>query len=66
MITKLDSAKEAIFLQGLLKETGGFNRDTVPIYSDNNGALLLAQNPVFHVPYKTYKCQISLHQTKNN
>ena len=42
------SAKEAIYIKSILGELGYYKQDKFPIYSDNNGALLLAKNPVFH------------------
>jgi hypothetical protein len=40
--------KEAIYIKGLLEELGSYSQDKLPLYTDNNGALLLANNPVFH------------------
>lgn len=40
--------KEAIYLKALLDELGYYKQNKFPIYTDNNGALLLAQNAVFH------------------
>jgi hypothetical protein len=40
--------KEAIYIIGLLKELNLYNQEKLPLYTDNNGALLLAKNPVFH------------------
>lgn len=51
-ISLCNSAKEATFLQELLKEIGYYKQDNIPIYSDNNGAILLSQNPVFHARTK--------------
>jgi hypothetical protein len=31
-----------------MTELGVYNQDKFPIYTDNNGALALAKNPVFH------------------
>jgi hypothetical protein len=42
------SAKEAMFIKALLLELGFYKQNKLPIYTDNNGALLLAKNPVFH------------------
>jgi hypothetical protein len=46
--------KEAIWLQGLLREIGyqGKDKDTVQLYGDNMGALALAQNPEYHARSK--------------
>lgn len=41
-------AKEAIYIKSILQELGYYKQEKLPIYSDNNGALLLAKNPVFH------------------
>lgn len=41
-------AKEAIYIKSILEELGYYKQEKFPIYSDNNGALLLAKNPVFH------------------
>jgi len=40
--------KEAIYIKALLEELGFYKQDKFPIYTDNNGALLLAKNPIFH------------------
>ena len=42
------ATKEAIYIKSILEELGFYKQDKFPIYSDNNGALLLAKNPVFH------------------
>ena len=42
------AAKEAIYIKSILDELGYYQQNKLPIYSDNNGALLLAKNPVFH------------------
>ena len=42
------ATKEAIYIKSILQQLGFYNQDKFPIYSDNNGALLLAKNPVFH------------------
>jgi hypothetical protein len=42
------AAKEAVYIKQLLQELGQFNQIKLPLYTDNNGALLLAKNPVFH------------------
>ena len=42
------ATKEAIFIISLLKELGYYKQSKFPLYTDNNGALLLAKNPVFH------------------
>lgn len=42
------ATKEAIFIRQLLQELGHYNQAKFPIYTDNNRALLLAKNPVFH------------------
>ena len=46
--------KEAIWLQGLLREIGypGRDKDTVQLFGDNMGALALAQNPEYHARSK--------------
>ena len=46
--------KEAIWLQGLLKEIGypGEDRKTIQLFGDNMGALALAQNPEYHARSK--------------
>ena len=40
--------KEAVYIKALLEELGFYNQNKFPIYTDNNGALLLAKNPIFH------------------
>jgi hypothetical protein len=40
--------KEAVYIRTLLKELGFYKQSKFPIYTDNNGALLLAKNPIFH------------------
>ncbi|EKD12079.1 retrotransposon protein, putative, Ty1-copia subclass [Drepanopeziza brunnea f. sp. 'multigermtubi' MB_m1] len=42
------AAKEAVYIKQLLTELGYYMQDKFPLYTDNNGALLLAKNPVFH------------------
>lgn len=42
------AAKEAIYIISLIKELGFYNQNKFPLYTDNNGALLLANNPIFH------------------
>jgi len=42
------ASKEAIYIIHLLKELGYYKQSIFPLYTDNNGALLLAKNPVFH------------------
>jgi hypothetical protein len=42
------AAKEAVYIKSLLQELGYYKQDRFPLYTDNNGALLLAKNPVFH------------------
>ena len=42
------AAKEAVYIKSLLKELGYYKQNKLPLYTDNNGALLLAKNPVFH------------------
>ena len=42
------AAKEAIYIKSLLLELGYYKQNKLPLYTDNNGALLLAKNPVFH------------------
>nr|XP_048329726.1 secreted RxLR effector protein 161-like [Ziziphus jujuba var. spinosa] len=43
----IDAAKEAIWIKGLLVELGALDK-TVVIYSDNQSAIHLCKNPVFH------------------
>jgi Reverse transcriptase (RNA-dependent DNA polymerase) len=47
-IALCNATKEAIYLRGLLIEIGHFQQEKIPIYTDNNGAIQLAKNPVFH------------------
>ena len=42
------ASKEAIYIKTILLELNHYKQDKFPIYSDNNGALQLAKNPVFH------------------
>lgn len=42
------ASKEAIYIINLLKELGYYKQSIFPLYTDNNSALLLAKNPVFH------------------
>ena len=42
------AAKEAVYIKSLLKELGHYKQNKLPLYTDNNGALLLAKNPIFH------------------
>lgn len=47
-IALCNATKEAIFLRELLLELGYFKQEKIPIYFDNNGAIQLAKNPIFH------------------
>ena len=42
------ASKEAVYIAEILKELGYYKQEKFPLYTDNNGALLLAHNPVFH------------------
>jgi hypothetical protein len=42
------ATKEAVYIKQLLKELNEFKQEIFPLYTDNNGALLLAKNPIFH------------------
>jgi len=42
------ASKEAVYLKSLLEELGFYNQKLFPLYTDNNGALLLSKNPRFH------------------
>ena len=42
------ATKEAVFIKQLMTELGAYNQAKFPIYTDNEGALALAKNPVFH------------------
>ena len=42
------ASKEAVYIKALLQEIGQYKQAKFPVYTDNNGALLLAKNPVFH------------------
>ena len=42
------AAKEAVYIKSLLKELGLYKQNKLPLYTDNNRALLLANNPIFH------------------
>jgi hypothetical protein len=46
------ATKEATFIRAILEELDYFQQSNIPIYSDNNGALLLAKNPAFHARSK--------------
>jgi len=46
------ATKEATFIKAILEELDYFQQSNIPIYSDNNGALLLAKNPTFHARSK--------------
>ena len=41
-------SKEAVYIKNLMTELDVYNQAKFPIYTDNQGALALAQNPVFH------------------
>jgi len=47
--------KELAFIKILLMELGFFRQSKLPLYCDNNGAILLAKNPVFHERIKYIK-----------
>jgi len=42
------ASKEAVYIKAFLQELGQYKQAKFPVYTDNNGALLLAKNPVFH------------------
>ncbi|CAL3962787.1 unnamed protein product [Diplocarpon coronariae] len=42
------AAKEAVYIKQILLELGFYIQNKLPLYTDNNGALLLAKNPQFH------------------
>ena len=42
------ASKEAVYIKSLLQELGYYKQKKLPLYTDNNGALLLAKNPIFH------------------
>jgi hypothetical protein len=42
------ASKEAVYIKSLLQELGFYKQKKLPLYTDNNGALLLAKNPIFH------------------
>ena len=46
-IVLCNAIKEAVFLKEILKELEYFNQENIPIYTDNNGALLLCKNLAF-------------------
>ncbi len=41
-------SKEAVYILEILKELGYYKQEKFPLYTDNNSALLLAYNPIFH------------------
>jgi len=47
--------KELAFIKILLIELGFFKQSKLPLYCDNNGAILLAKNPVFYERIKYIK-----------
>jgi hypothetical protein len=47
--------KELAFIKILLMELGLFRQSKLPLYCDNNGAILLAKNPIFHERTKHIK-----------
>jgi hypothetical protein len=42
------ATKEAIYIKSVLEELGHYKQQKLPLYTDNNGALLLAKNPIYH------------------
>ena len=42
------ATKEAVFIKQLMTELDIYNQAKFPVYTDNNGALALAKNPVFY------------------
>ena len=42
------AVKEATFIRQLMIELGVYNQIKFPLYTDNEGALALARNPIFH------------------
>ena len=53
------ATKEAIWLQGLLRELGRDKDNPIPIYVDNQGCIALAKNPQHH--QKTKHIDIQYH-----
>ena len=47
-IALANSAKEATYIKALITELGLYQQSNIPIYSDNNGAIQLANNPAYH------------------
>jgi hypothetical protein len=41
-------AKKAVYIKSLLKELGLYKQNKLPLYTNNNRALLLANNPIFY------------------
>jgi len=55
------ASKEAVYIKAFLQELGQYKQAKFPIYIDNNGALLLAKNPVFHE--RTKHIAVKFHYT---
>ncbi len=51
-IALCNSAKEATFLFNLMIELGQLKQENIPIFVDNNGAIQLSKNPVYHARTK--------------
>ena len=47
-IALANAAKEATYIKALITELGLYQQSNIPIYSDNNGAIQLANNPAYH------------------
>ena len=43
-----EASKEALFLRQLYKDVSGNKKDSVRLFTDNQGAIALAKNPVHH------------------
>lgn len=57
------ASREAIYIIALLKELGFYIQDKFPIYTDNNGALQLGYNPIFHE--RTKHIAVKYHYIRN-
>jgi len=57
------ASREAIYIIALVKELGFYKQDKFPLYTDNNGALQLGYNPIFHE--RTKHIAVKYHYIRN-
>jgi hypothetical protein len=57
------ASREAIYIIALVKELAFYKQNKFPLYTDNNGALLLGYNPIYHE--RTKHIAVKYHYIRN-